>query len=130
MFSRCKLMKLLGFMAAMLLVFAPDGHAADSDARYVIYGGSACWDYIVWQETKNAAELEKLEAWISGYVSAYNRQTPDTFTLLGGRNLNAAMAWLAQWCRANPKSRMDAALLALTEEFHPARYRTEKDAAK
>ena len=123
--------KLIGLLiTTLLLATARDGLAADSGGQYVVYGNRTCWDYIVYADTGNPVELEKYLVWISGYVTAYNRLTPDTLTVLGGGDLNMAMIWLAQWCRANPKSAMDAAMHALTQEFHPRRHRTVKDATK
>jgi len=105
-------------------------HASDSTGRYATYGVKTCWDYIVWLDIGNSAEFDKLESWVSGYVTAYNRQTPDTITVLGDQDTKAAMGWLARWCRANPKATMDTAMQALTEVYHPHRYRTVEDSKK
>jgi hypothetical protein len=124
-------MRLYGLLAAMMLLSAArDGRADGSDGQYAVYGGGTCWDYIVWVQTKNAAEVQKAEAWIGGYITAYNRQTPDTLSILGDGDLKVAMRWVSKWCEANPKSSMGAAMLALTHDFHPRRYRTAKEARK
>jgi hypothetical protein len=120
----------MGMIVFMLLAAAHEGHAADSEGRSAVYGERACWDYIVWFDTGNLAELDKLTHWIRGYVTAYNRQTPDTFSVLGGGNPGAAMAWLARWCRANPTAKVSQAMSAFVEDHHPRRYRTIKDANK
>jgi len=116
--------------AAIALLGGRNCHAGDSAGRYATYGVNKCWDYVVWLDIGDAAALGKFENWVGGYVTAYNRQTPDTITILANLDVKAAMEWLARWCRANPTANMDIAMQALTDVFHPHRYRTVEEATK
>ncbi len=71
-----------------------------------------------------------MQAWVAGYITAYNRQTPDTVSLVGGFDLNSAMSWLQNYCRAHPLSNLSGAMEALTVELYPGRYRTRENTGR
>lgn len=118
-------------VAAAVVAIAPAAAAAaDRDGVYTIHRGRSCWDYLVWKDTRNGTALGLLDAWVAGYLTAYNRQTPETVNILGDTTMEAAMEWLEQWCRANPKSSLDAALTGLTGSLYTRRHKTAKEAPK
>ncbi|MEW6688693.1 MAG: hypothetical protein AB1452_06320 [Pseudomonadota bacterium] len=123
-------MKARILLAAALLAVAPAAAAADKDGLFAIHGGRSCWDYLVWKDSDNGVALAQVDAWVAGYVTAYNKQTPDTADILGNTSLRSAVQWVEKWCRANPKSNLSMAMNALTATFHAQRHKTAKEVLK
>lgn len=116
-------------LTAALFAVAPAA-AADKDGLFAIHGGRSCWDYLVWKDSNNGVALAQVDAWVAGYITAYNRQTPDTANILGNTSLQSAIQWVEKWCRASPKSNLSMAMNALTAEFHARRHKTAKEVSE
>jgi hypothetical protein len=116
--------------AAVLLVAMSGASGADRDGVYAFHGVRNCWDYLIWRRTPNSVEHAMVGAWVAGYLTAYNRQTPDTVSILGKTDLNGALQWMENWCHTHPTETLGDAMRALTEEFHARRYRTAKEATE
>ena len=114
---------------ALPLTFCDVARTADKDGAYQLMGMRSCWDYIVSRVDTRAVEHALVSSWIGGYITAYNRQTPDTLGILGKTDLDGALRWLDSWCAAHPRGNMGEAMIALTNDFYRRRYKTVKDAA-
>jgi hypothetical protein len=117
-------------LAVALLAATSGASGADRDGVYAFHGVRNCWDYLIWRRTPNSVEHGMVGAWVAGYLTAYNRQTPDTVSILGKTDLRGALQWIERWCHAHPAESLGDAMKALTEEFHARRYRTVKEAAE
>jgi len=73
-----------------------------------------------WEERMN-------RAWIAGYISAFNTQTPDVFDILGSTDLPSVSLWMDKFCQENPLSSVSVGMRALTDELWPNRKRTKDD---
>lgn len=62
-----------------------------------------------------------LAAWVTGYVTAANRLTGDTFDLTPWQTVDVLMAQMRQYCAAHPQRTAEAALAELLEFVHPER---------
>ena len=60
-------------------------------------------------------------AWLNGYITAYNAYVDDTFNIIGGRDSASLNYWLANYCNKNPQSYFDAAVGHLMTELAPQR---------
>jgi hypothetical protein len=106
---------------AVLMTFAAisDARAGDKNSQYGMLTDT-CGEY-----AKDRAKNRTLRysSWIAGYVTAYNSVSPDTYNILGKSNVNSAMLWLDNWCKAHPSENIAGGMHALVQELHPMRQR-------
>ncbi len=62
-------------------------------------------------------------SWVAGYITAYNRQTPDTYSIRGQTDLSAMLLWLENYCKEKPLGTFAYAMALLTNKLHPKRIR-------
>ena len=60
-------------------------------------------------------------AWLNGYITAYNTYVSDTFNIIGKRDPASLNYWLANYCKKNPHSSFDTAVGHLMAELAPQR---------
>lgn len=108
------------FFAAILapLVFAQSASGSMQRPNQVYFysypNGDSCGD---WTTRRKAGTAQQLEAWMLGFVSAYNAFGSATGDSAGGGNGNALLAWVDQYCEKNPLDRVPAAGFALIAEL-------------
>jgi hypothetical protein len=135
-------MNLRPLAAAALLAFptlasaqatsAPAPAAAASQG-YIVASGPASTDCPGFIDTVGKARMQKAGStgyagdmqgfamFVSGFQTAYNLQTPETCDIFAGWNNNQVLDWLEKFCRANPKERFGAGVIALAKERYPSR---------
>jgi len=114
----------MALCVAVLLVAPAAGE--DKQGAYVFIGTVGCTQYVLGRQAGGTAHSMQGEAWINGYLTAFNRNTPDTFDILGGGNVAGAWSWVENWCRSNPSKDISAAADALVEHLYPARHRINR----
>ena len=62
-------------------------------------------------------------AWLNGYISAYNAYVDDTYNIIGGRDSASLNYWLANYCKKNAQGSFDTAVENLMTELKPQRIR-------
>lgn len=85
-----------------------------------------CGDYVEARKLPHTLRYAQNSAWIAGYITAYNRLTPDTYSIFGNSNLASVELWLDSWCMANPLRNLPNGMEALIVELYPKRHRTEQ----
>ena len=60
-------------------------------------------------------------AWIAGYLTAYNMNVPDTYDLLGNRDILEIQA--EEYCRAHPGDDLAQFMQARIKQLQPSRRR-------
>ena len=60
-------------------------------------------------------------AWLNGYITAYNAYVDDTFNIIGEKDMASLNYWLANYCRKTPQSSFDSAVGNLMVELAPQR---------
>jgi len=100
--------------------------AADKDDRYLAQGSRSCGQWIEFRKEDGWQALV-VEAWIAGYITAYNYQTPDVLNILGNTDITSVFLWTDKYCQENPLSRLHAGMDVLTKELWPNRKRTKDD---
>ena len=115
-------MKQLLMAVLVGLVISGSAWAKDKNGEYITKAVPTCGEYLdaYGKTTLNTEgysgphEAFKVFGWMNGYITAYNRQTPNGLSgVLGTMPLNDARRWMASWCRDNPASDLDDALYAL-----------------
>jgi hypothetical protein len=132
-------------LTGALVVFAARSslYALDMNNRYFAYGVGqrSCEDYIKVRE-KKLDNLERqyerytkdelyeivdkvVEHWIAGFLTAHNLYVSDTYDLAGKTTMDDLKVRLEKNCRANTKQYFAEAVIALAQELHPQRVKTE-----
>jgi len=115
-------------LAAVLLIAMSNVWAGGGPTGgYTTLGVRSCGTYIQDRQAHGVGYVIE-QGWVGGYISAYNRLMPDTVNILGGTDLDSVMLWLANYCNAHPLEDLADAMVALTNERFPHRFRTPKDA--
>lgn len=122
----------LAFLPAVAIAQAP-AKAAPAPQGYIVGSGLGTTDCPSFVEalgqSRNqkagasgyAGEIQGFAMYVSGFQTAYNLQTPDTCDIFAGWNNNQVLDWLDKFCRANPKERFGAGVIALAKERYPSR---------
>ena len=64
----------------------------------------------------------------AGYLTAFNRQTPETYDVLGLTSFEDALRFIDGYCKSHPLENLTAAMEALTEGLLATRHRTRRQA--
>lgn len=62
-------------------------------------------------------------AWLNGYITAYNAYVNDTFNIMGKRDSASLNYWLANYCKKHQHTSFDSAVGHLMTELAPQRIR-------
>ena len=107
-----------------LLAFSAPGYSDDVNRDFYGYGSLSCG---IWHEirqnwkTKTNANAFGAAFWISGYITAYNTMTPDTWDILGNTDMDSVYLWIDKFCQENPLGHLASAMQDLTDELYPNR---------
>lgn len=86
-------------------------------------GNFSCPEYVSAKQTNNA-KLYSSISWVQGFITGVNYQIalPEETNSLVGQDLSAAsvVAWLENYCRANPQDYLADAAGALVAELKEA----------
>jgi hypothetical protein len=115
-------------VALLLCLLATPGRpagAASLDGRYHIQGlgNRDCAVFLVEFE-RSSPGFARFLSWTAGYVTAMNRAAPETFDVLGQRDLYAVVDWLGRYCEKNPDQPYASAVDALIKDLFPQRRKT------
>ncbi len=118
------------FVLAMSLLLPATVNAADIDGKYAVSVANgkmgSCGQYITARDEGRRSKYRKENrhiGWIFGYLTAYNRQTPDTWDIGGQTDISEILLWLENYCKRNPLDEFAEAMGSLTDELHPRRIR-------
>jgi hypothetical protein len=86
-------------LIALLTWPQPAARGADSGGRFQVFGAGLvdCAAFI--QTQHDPAARAGFDIWIAGYVTALNRTTADTWSLLADPHPPQVFAWLDDFCR-------------------------------
>jgi hypothetical protein len=108
--------------AAIMVLAATQAGATDEAGRYFIMGpGKApCAEFIA-AKAKGTDNL--YASWITGYLTAINEKSADTYSITGVVTGDQIMLGLEDYCRKNPDRLFAVAAEALTQALTPQRLR-------
>ena len=120
-------MKTLSLIVLVLsFTFAATVTAKDKDGHYSTQGDRSCGEWV--EDRKEGGWDEVADfTWIVGYITAYNRQTPDVYQILGSTDTVSVYLWMDKYCHENPLSSLGVGMNILTLELWPNRKRTKHD---
>ena len=116
-------------VATALCAAAASAMAADVDGAYWSQRPESCREFrrlLALQERTPA--LMNIRGWVAGYVTAFNRQTPETYDILGVTDFEGALQFIDGYCKAHPLDNLTKAMEALTEDLYPKRHHTRRQA--
>lgn len=95
--------------------------AADAKGDFALLGGGAltCRAYML----GSTDDRLHAETWWSGYISAMNRVTDDTYDMLGEYSVEDFNIYLDDYCRDNPTDLFGIAVHEAAGAFYPERER-------
>ena len=108
-------------LLAILLLASCPAWGADQNGKYWAGDDLACAIYVeVRQDPKNVTNI-MVSSWVMGYVTAFNKQTPDTYDIMGKTSTDKLMQRLEKYCSANPQHTLSQGMETITKELHPQR---------
>jgi len=98
-------------VALDVLVIGARSTRARQTAEVTAYGTGveSCAAYLYAREQSNADEVAFVN-WLGGYLSGVNAISLTTDNILGNSDLTAAIYWIDDYCRANPRARFAEAV--------------------
>lgn len=105
----------------ILLVLVTQGiYAADSNGNYAIWGAGnqSCHKYNL---TRSAGEDAVFKDYVMGYLTAYNHQATETYSISSDMNLTEVMGWLDEECGQKPVIAFEEAIVNFLIEHYEDR---------
>ena len=101
--------------AALALSAVAPAYGADAEGRFAVKGagGARCAAFVEAREARNEAAITAYQSWMSGYLTAANRLSPETFDVVAWQGLPVLLAAIEGHCRRNPDLPFHAAIGAL-----------------
>ena len=99
---------------------------ADKDGFFGSYDHYSCGEWVKYRAEGGFRENAG-KWWIVGYLTDYNRETPDVIDILGNTDKESVYLWMDKYCQENPLRDLDNGMRVLTEELWPNRKRTKDD---
>ena len=106
----------------LMLTFGLSAMAMDSAGKYAVWGvgSKACFTY---SKDKKAGHGQKYRDYEMGYLTAYNRITPETYNISGKMDLEAVDAWVGDFCKNKPMNSFEQAMTNFVHDHIKSRYR-------
>jgi hypothetical protein len=98
--------------AALAVALATSGSAAAQQYTTLAYGGIKCADWTSVRSSK-PADAAVYEAWILGFISAYNAFIYKGPNVAAGIDFDALRGMVDDHCKANPQDDLDSSAQAL-----------------
>jgi hypothetical protein len=120
----------LALLTLAAIFFCSPASALDSKNRYLILGpGSYTCMHIISDlqegtKKKDASASIIYSQWLAGNLTAYNRDTKNTYSILGNTQFNDAMVWAVNYCKEHPTDIFAAAADAYVRTMTPRRLRS------
>ena len=104
-------------LAALAIILATSGAAAQG-AQYttLAYGGITCANWTSVRSSK-PAEAAVYEAWILGFLSAYNAFVFKGPNIAAGTDFDTLRGMVDEHCKANPQDDLDSSAQGLIKEL-------------
>ncbi len=122
-------MKHLVVLAAVVLSATPSSVlAAAADGRYAVKeaGAASCEQFLQAREQKDPAFFQFI-GWVAGYVTGYNRFTPDTFDIAPWASIGLMDSALARLCSENRDKPFIAAVDFMITQIAPTKLSQPSD---
>jgi hypothetical protein len=112
---------------ALSALAAARSEAADKNERFSVrgLGTTTCGKYLE-KRNLSTAESEEFVHWITGFITAYNWQKPDTYDIAPASqyNSNGLKRFMDLYCGENPRKRIIDAAVAFVNAIYAKRLKT------
>ena len=110
------------------VAFVSASNAASPDGAYAAKGaGPHACELFVSEREKRSETYFRFLGWLEGYVSLYNKVTPDTTDVFSWQTTELADFLLNNFCKANPQARFSTAVETMLKALHPTRLRNTSE---
>jgi hypothetical protein len=130
-------MKRLGLIMLVLgFTLTTPTKAVDENGFYEYVGDVSCGGWILerravineFVNSRNYTNMLTIEGWISGYLTAYNAQTPGVYDIQGDTDMESISLWMDNYCLEHPLNKPAQGMEILTETLWPRRTINQPDA--
>lgn len=102
--------------------------AASPEGTYAAKGaGPQNCELFVAEREKQSQAYFRFLGWVEGYVSLFNKLTPDTTDVLSWQTTELIDLLLNNFCKANPQTRFNVAVDTLVGALYPTRLRAASE---
>lgn len=109
---------------ACLLLGTTGALAASSEGQFAIKeAGAQTCEIFVAERTKRSNVYYSFRGWAAGYVSSYNKLTPDTTDVMSWQTSDLIDLLINNYCSKNPQARYIVAIDTLLQALHSTRLR-------
>lgn len=114
---------LLTALPAALLLSLQPVQAKDVKDRHAAIGPGAdqCANFTAARRGNPGKEYD-YRLFISGYFSAFNVIVPNTYDIMGGKDMDELVRWMDDYCAARPNELFVNAVAQLTVAMYELRY--------
>ena len=99
----------------LMFIMADSSNASDMAGRYLVSGAGkdSCRSFV------DADEIGKsyYRAWLSGYISAHNYHSEDTYSIVNKSPVDELEAWLRGYCFSNMRNTYEQAVKSLMRKL-------------
>lgn len=114
------------WLLCLLLLIPAVVTAADSANRFAMKGAGFLPCQVLVSEREKGSDIYYLiGGWVEGYISAYNKLTPDTYDVLAFESLEMLLVVMNNHCMSNPNDRLYGVLDAMVARIAADRIRDE-----
>lgn len=116
-----------GLGLGVVLLWSLPAEAIDGDGAYLVrgVGNEQCAAY---SAARNDRKDTEYQAWLAGYVSAFNRWTSGVWDIEATSDFAASLRWTDLYCSVHPSSTFGSAVENLIVFLYPTRQRGARTA--
>ena len=113
------------WVGGLLSLFAQNAFSSDKNGVYRIFGvgRQTCETYLEARHNGGISELS-YKNWMSGYLTASNRSSENTYNLLGESDFKGALSWIDVYCKKHTKNTIYMAMANMTAVHYSVRKKT------
>lgn len=114
------------WLVGALLLHSGGSLAADAAGQFAMKGAGLlpCGSFVAERERQSDAYY-LIAGWVEGYLSAYNRASPDTYDITSFESTELLLSVIQGHCESHPDDRLHQVLQSMISQLHADRLREE-----
>lgn len=102
------------------IVTATTAASKDESGAFEVTGTISCENWVIYRNQMGWEEAGA-EAWISGFMTAFNFATTSLYSIRGNVDHQDIYLWMDKYCQANPLNNIAFGMAELVAELWPNR---------